>query len=314
MGGPSGCRCCGDQRTDRQEGAEADRGRLRGSSVRYRRSGSHAAGRSDPARLSAHQGRHRRGCGQADQYRRAQRAEAGQHREGLCRGGRGDRAVIRFQADAPGLYRVAVLHCQYIRRRSGRPVVLYAGALGLSRPFDGDHGYRLIQDQDPAIGTGRRLRRQDDLLYRAAGGGAVAQGQGGRKDDDDARRSAEGHRTGIGHPCEDQDRRQEGRHDRCRAVGIELPDRPLYGFGLRQCPAGDLDALRYRECRNALLRGGLQPPEGGFVPCALRAADHLRRRSGDHRTGAGNRHGRTRFPPQECGGQGSYDNLRAEVR
>ena len=102
---------------DRQAGAQADQGRLRGAAPRHRPGRGHGARRADPARARAHQGH--QGRRQAHQRDRAARPRHGRRREGLRRSRRDRRARIRHQADAPGLYRAAELR-RDLRPRTAR--------------------------------------------------------------------------------------------------------------------------------------------------------------------------------------------------
>ena len=71
-----------------------------------------------------------------------------------------------------------------------------------------------VENPHPAVGTRRRLRRQDDVLHGAGRHRAVEEGQRAGENDADPRRGAEGDGPGVRHADAHQDGLQEGRHDR----------------------------------------------------------------------------------------------------
>ena len=233
---------------DRQEGAEADQGRLRGAAARDRSGRGDAAGRADPARPSAHQGRQGRrtspptwSSGSNSPWATSRRASP---QADVDR-----RARVRHQADAPGLYRAAGL------RRQLRPRTARSSCGAAPR------GHFVVRDRLPdmlkidAAEDPRHASRSSAAASAArptfyaepVAIAAVAQGQAAGEDRADAQRGVPRHRPGLRHPFARQDGRHQGRQDHRRRGRAGLPDRRLHRLDVLQRAAGDVHALRSGE-------------------------------------------------------------------
>ena len=169
--GPSGGRGRRDVRGDRQAGAGADQGRVRGAAARHRRRRGDEARRADPARPHAAPRAPRPPADQAVEHRQAHRVQQGRRR-----GRASPRPTSIVERDlhhagrAPGLHRAARHAAPRGRGRPGR---------GLVRPRQGHFqvrgfcakllGIETSQIRVHADRDRRRLRRQDRVLSRAAG-------------------------------------------------------------------------------------------------------------------------------------------------
>ena len=222
--GPPGRGGGGDQRQDRQGGAEADRGRVRAAAARDRGGRGDGGRRAAPARGHVHRRRRARPR-QALERRQAGRVRARRHRGRLRAGRHHHRAHVRHQARAPGLHRAARLYRQLLRGRPGGAVVQHAGPFHRARPLRQDARHGRLEAARHRVRDRRRLRRQDRGLSRAAGARALAQGASPGQDGDEPRGGVPGDRPDVRRQRLGQGRRDQKRADHRRRGGAQVPGR-----------------------------------------------------------------------------------------
>ncbi len=118
---------------DRQAGAQADRGRVRGAAARDRRGRGDAPGRAAPARRPVHRGR-RAGADKPSNVAERVEFAIGDIEAGFAEADVDRRARVRHQAGAPGLHRAARLRRERGRGRPGGALVLRPRGTSSSAP------------------------------------------------------------------------------------------------------------------------------------------------------------------------------------
>ncbi len=294
-------------------GAQADQGRVRGAAARHRPGRGDEARRADPAQHVRTKGV--KGADQPSNVIERLDLAMGDVDAGLRRGRRDRRARIRHQADASGLYRAAELRrdrrprtarssCGAAPRRrgcsaTGCPNILKIDTAKIrvqqSEMGGGFGGKTGFYAEPVAIQLARKAKRPVKItltrneVFRATGpvSGTKSRIKMGVKKD------------GTITAAEAELIFQTGAF-----TGSVFSNAPQAMF-TRYCA---------QERQDDVLRGRVEPPEGEFVPRALRAAGRVRRRRRDRRARAQDRHGPDRPAPEERGDRRLQDDLWRDLR
>ena len=198
---PSGRGRRGDQRIDRQGGAQADQGRLRGAAARDRPGRGDAARRADPARGHVA----RKGVKGAEPKPRPTWSSASSSRMGdVAAGFKQADVIVEREFDTKPCTRAISSRSAWSRPSSEDGQIdlwccTQAPWVVRAHCADGNSRDRCEQDPRHPLGDGRRLRRQDRLLSRAGGDRCSPQGQAAGEDRDDAQGGVPRHRPDLGH-------------------------------------------------------------------------------------------------------------------
>ena len=291
------------QRGDRQAGAEADQGRLRGAAARHRR------GRGDAARRAAAARGH---VSRPASSRRRRSPPTSPSASSSCWATSAagfkqadivDRARVQHQAGAPGLHRAARLPRQR-RPRTARPssgcapraTSIVRSALRAAAR----HG-RLASCASPPSEIGGGFGGKT-VVYLEPVALALSR-KAGRPVKMVMTREEVFRATGptSGATCARQDRRQEGRPHRRRRGRAQVPGRRLRRLaGRSPAPCARSPATTSRTCKVDRLRRRDQPAEGRRLSRARRRrSSAFAVESVIDELAEQDRHGPDRVPPQE---------------